>query len=151
MYTIQEYDTNKTKVLKYVLYKKRTKREVWQKFSTTIDENMLEDILAELEENGYIGDTLYIERAIKEFMALRTLSIKEIQYKLMAKGIERSALETYIDAHQEELQAYEIQSVQKIMAKKQMVEEREWIGPLLKKGYKEDSIRKAMEERLVKI
>lgn len=146
MYTIQEYDTNKTKVLKYVLYKKRTKREVWQKFSTTIDENMLEDILAELEENGYIGDTLYIERAIKEFMALRTLSIKEIQYKLMAKGIERSALETYIDAHQEELQAYEIQSVQKIMAKKQMVEEREWIGPLLKKGYKEDSIRKAMEE-----
>lgn len=146
MYTIQEYDTNKTKVLKYVLYKKRTKREVWQKFSTTIDENMLEDILAELEENGYIGDTLYIERAIKEFMALRTLSIKEIQYKLMAKGIERSALETYIDAHQEELQAYETQSVQKIMAKKQMVEEREWIGPLLKKGYKEDSIRKAMEE-----
>lgn len=146
MYTIQEYDTNKTKVLKYVLYKKRTKREVWQKFSTTIEENMLEDILAELEENGYIGDTLYIERAIKEFMALRTLSIKEIQYKLMAKGIERSAVEAYIDAHQEELQAYEIQSVQKIMAKKQMIEEREWIGTLLKKGYKEDSIRKAMEE-----
>lgn len=146
MYTIQEYDTNKTKVLKYVLYKKRTKREVWQKFSTTIEENMLEDILAELEENGYIGDTLYIERAIKEFMALRTLSIKEIQYKLMAKGIERSAVEAYIDAHQEELQAYEIQSVQKIMAKKQMIEEREGIGTLLKKGYKEDSIRKAMEE-----
>ncbi len=147
MYTIEEYDTAKTKVLKYVLYKKRTKREIWQKFSNSIEETMLEDILAELEENGYIGDHLYAERAIKEFMALRALSIKEIEYKLMAKGMERNALEDYMSSHREEMKDYEIQSARKIIVKKQgMVEEKEIIGYLLKKGYKEDSIRSAIEE-----
>jgi len=146
MYTIEEYDTMKTKVLKYVLYKKRTKKEIWQKFCTTIEETMLEDILAELEENGYIGDNLYVERAIKEFMALRTLSIREIQYKLMAKGIEREALETYIETHEEELQEYEIQSAKKVILKKQEVEAKELIGQLLKKGYKEETIRKAIAD-----
>jgi len=144
MYTIEEYDAMKTKVLKYALYKKRTQKEIWQKFRTTIEETMLEDIIEELKENGYIGDSLYIERAIKEFMALRTLSIKEIQYKLMAKGIEKGALEDYIDAHQEELQEYEIQSARKILLKKgQSLEEMEMIQYLLKKGYKEDNIRKS--------
>ena len=32
MYTIEEYDKEKSKVLKYVLYKKRTKQEIKNKF-----------------------------------------------------------------------------------------------------------------------
>ena len=32
MYTIEEYDKEKSKVLKYVLYKKRSKKEVQNKF-----------------------------------------------------------------------------------------------------------------------
>ena len=41
---IEEFDKLKTKVLKYVLYKKRTEQEVWQKFSKEFDEDILEDI-----------------------------------------------------------------------------------------------------------
>ena len=87
MYTIEEYDKEKTKVLKYVIYKKRTEREIRTKFKSIIEENMLEDILEELKENGYISDEIYIERAVNEFMALKNLSIKEIKYKLISKGI----------------------------------------------------------------
>ena len=66
MYTIEEYDKEKTKVLKYVIYKKRTEREIRTKFKSIIEENMLEDILDELKENGYISDENYIERAVNE-------------------------------------------------------------------------------------
>ena len=87
MYTIEEYDKQKSRVLKYVLYKKRSKQEVKNKFYNDIEENMLEDIICELEENGYINDNNYIERAVNEFIALNNLSIKEIKYKLIEKLI----------------------------------------------------------------
>ena len=86
MYTIEEYDKEKSKVLKYVLYKKRSKKEVQNKFYNAIENEMLHDIIEELEENGYIDDNDYIERAINEFMALNNFSLKEVRYKLMSKG-----------------------------------------------------------------
>ena len=55
-------------MLKYVLYKKRSKQEVKNKFYNTIDSQMLNDIIEELEENGYIDDNNYIERAVNEYM-----------------------------------------------------------------------------------
>ena len=57
---IIEYDKNKTKILKYIMYKKRTEKEIIQKFSNTIEKDMLEDIIEELKENGYINDKLYL-------------------------------------------------------------------------------------------
>ena len=45
MYTIEEFDKQKTQVLKYILYKKRTEQEIRKKFSNIMDENMLEDIM----------------------------------------------------------------------------------------------------------
>ena len=32
MYTVEEFDKEKTKVLKYILYKKRSEREIRNKF-----------------------------------------------------------------------------------------------------------------------
>ena len=51
---LQEYDKNKTKVLKYVIYKKRTEQEIRQKFEKDIDYTMLDKIVEELKENQYI-------------------------------------------------------------------------------------------------
>ena len=36
MYTVEEFDKEKTKVLKYVLYKKRSENEVRKKFENEI-------------------------------------------------------------------------------------------------------------------
>ena len=44
MYTIEEFDKEKNKVLKYILYKKRTEQEIRKKFISTIDENILDFI-----------------------------------------------------------------------------------------------------------
>lgn len=146
MYTIEEYDKEKSKVLKYILYKKRSKQEVKNKFYNTIESEMLDDIIEELEENGYINDNNYIERAVKEYMALNNLSLKEVRYKLMSKGISSDAIEDYISNHQEEMENYEIKSAKTIIIKKQnAMEEEAIIQFLMKKGYKTSNIRQAIE------
>ena len=146
MYSIEEFDREKTKVLKYVIYKKRTEREIRLKFKSTIEENLLEDIIEDLKENGYISDKAYVQRAVNEYMALKNLSIKELKYKLSAKGISSSDIEDYISNNYEELEEYEKKSAENIALKKSVnMDEDEIRTYLMKKGYREENIREAME------
>jgi regulatory protein len=117
MYSIEEFDKTKTKILKYIMYKKRTENEIRTKFNT-IDEDLLEDSIEYLKEAGYINDKNYIERAVAEFKNLKNMSIKEIIYKLYSKGIKRDVLEDYVSEHIDELEEYEKQSAQNIINKK---------------------------------
>ena len=81
-YSIEEFDKAKTKVMNYIMYKKRTEYEVRNKFSKALEENLLNDIIEYVKEAGYLSDTEYIKRTILEFKALNNLSRKEIKYKL---------------------------------------------------------------------
>ena len=146
MYTIEEYDKEKSKVLRYVLYKKRSKQEIKNKFYNSIEDEMLNEIIDELEENGYINDRNYIQKTIKEFVALNNLSLKEVRYKLASKGISNDLIEDYINEHAEEMEEYEIKSAKMIIIKKQStMEEESIIQFLMKKGYKTKNIRQAIE------
>lgn len=147
MYTLEEFDEAKSKVLKYIIYKKRTKMEVKQKFSSVYDFNLLNDLIDELEQNGYIDDINYIKRSINEFEALNNLSIQEIKYKLLKKGIDIKDIEDYIYKHEDELEQYEINSAKNIIIKKRRVAEDIDIENFLyKKGYKRESIKEGFEE-----
>ena len=108
MYTIEEFDKGKTKILKYILYKKRSENEVRRKFAKELDENMLEDISEYLKEAKYINDNDYIRRTVNNFIILKNLSIKELKYKLLAKGLNKNDIEDYIYENKEELEEYEI-------------------------------------------
>ena len=103
MYSKEEFDKEKTKVLKYILYKKRSEYEIRNKFSKSIEENLLDDIIEYLKEAKYIDDGQYIEKTINNFMILKNLSIKEIQYKLISKGLNKNLIEDYIYNENEEL------------------------------------------------
>lgn len=143
----EEFDKLKTKVLKYILYKKRTKNEILQKFSNE-NQEILEEIISYLEEAGYINEQEYIEKSIREFMNLKNLSLQEIQYKLLAKGLEKEKIEDYISEHKEELNEYEIKSAKKIIQKKQSIQEIEEITEYLrKKGYRKQMIQEAIENK----
>lgn len=146
MYTIEEFDKEKTKILKYILYKKRTEQEIRKKFSSTMDENILEDAIEYLKEAKYIDDHEFIEKTINNYIAIKNLSLKEIQYKLIAKGIDKNDIEDYLYQNKEELEQYEIKSAENILYKKSISMELEEIKQyLLKKGYKLENINKAME------
>ena len=146
MYTIEEFDKEKTKVMNYIMYKKRTEYEVKNKFKNTIQEDILCDIILYVKEAGYLSDSNYIEKAVKEFMLLKNLSEKEIKYKLYQKGINKEDLEDYLYEHKEELEEYEMKSAQNIYIKKSQIMEKDEIEKyLLKKGYKQQIIKEVLE------
>lgn len=143
---LEEFDKLKTKVLKYIMFKKRTEQEIRQKFREDSGE-LLDDVIDELKENGYINDIKYIERAVNEFKNLKNMSIKEIEYKLLTKGLKKDSINDYIYENKEELLNYEINSAKNILIKKQnTLEQEEIITYLKKKGYLEETIKMALEE-----
>ena len=147
MYSIEEFDKQKTKVLKYILYKRRTEQEIKTKFISTIPEDILEDIIQYLKDAKYIDDKQYIEKAVNNFKLLKNLSIKELTYKLISKGLSKNDIEDYIYENKEELEEYEQNSIRNIMCKKQNSMDIEEIKQfLIKKGYKKDNIVKVIEE-----
>ncbi len=138
MYDIKEFDNQKTKILKYIMYKKRTEYEVRTKFKNQVDEDMLDDIIEYLKEAKYINDYEFIEKQVNEYMLLKTMSIKEIKYKLYGKGLDKKLIEKYIDENYERLQEYENKCIEKIKTKKsQTMDEQEIQQYLYRKGYKE--------------
>lgn len=144
---IKEYDKYKTKVLKYVIYKKRTENEIRRKFDNEIEQDMLDDIIEELKENKYISDDQYVERAINEYIALKNMSLKQIKYKLQAKGISNYLIEDYFSKNSESLKEYEIKSANNIITKKYDDSPEEIMQNLLKKGFEYDNVKEALERR----
>jgi regulatory protein len=143
---LEEFDKLKSKVLKYTLYKKRSEAEIKRKFAEFSSE-MLDNVIEELKENGYIDDNIYIEKTVKEYQRLKNLSIRELEYKLLSKGINKKDIENYIYNNKEELLEYEINSAKNIFLKKQTIMEKdEIISYLNKKGYLSDSIKLAQED-----
>lgn len=147
MYTVEEFDEAKTKVLKYILYKKRTENEVRTKFGKIMQEELLDDVIEYLKDAGYINDNEYIKKTVNQFCILKNLSIREIRYKLLSKGISKDKIEEYISENYEELNEYEQKSANNIVYKKSTSMEADEIKQyLLKKGYSLESVNKAMEE-----
>jgi regulatory protein len=146
MYSIEEFDKEKTKVMNYIMYKKRTEYEVKNKFQNTIQKDLLCDIISYVKEAGYLDDSNYVERTITEFMALKNLSSKEIKYKLYTKGVQKDTIEDYFYKNSEEIEEYERKSAQNIVAKKQATMEKEEIEQyLIKKGYREQIIKEVLQ------
>ena len=144
---MEQLDKAKTKILKYILYKKRSEGEIRNKFSGTIEENLLDDAIEYLKEAGYINDKEYIKKTVNEWKTLKNLSQKEIQFKLLSKGLNKEDIEDYMSENREELENFEIKSAEDIIYKKESSKEaEEIIQYLLKKGYKMDIIKKAIEE-----
>lgn len=134
---LKEFDQQKTKVFKYITYKKRTEQEVINKFKGQIESQMLEEIIEYLKEAKYIDDNEFIERQVREYMNLKTMSITEMKYKLATKGLNRKLIEQYIDNNYEELKEYERKCIEKIKSKKAgTMEDEEIYQYLYRKGYK---------------
>ncbi len=137
---LERLEKLKTKLLKYIMFKKRTEKEVWKKFSEE-DNELLEETIEILKELGYIDDRKYIERFISEAISLKNLSMYELRYKLYSNGINKELLEEYFEENIDALLEYEKKSADNIVIKKSKNMDIEDIKSYLrKKGYKEDTI-----------
>jgi len=136
----------RSKVLKYIVYKKRTESEIRKKFENE-DQDLLDDTIEYFKQQKYINDEDYIRRAVNEFIALKNMSIKEVKYKLVQKGINSNLLDDYICKNKEAMLEYEISSCKNIILKKSSKMEIENIkNYLYSKGYMSESISIAMDE-----
>ena len=146
MYTVEEFDENKQKVMAYILYKKRTESEVKNKFRNSIEENMLEDIIEYVKEAGYIDDKEYVKKLFNEYMNLKSMSIREIKKKVYEKGIYVDYIEDYISENREALEEYELKSARKIMDKKKAFSDEKKVKTyLLNRGFDPDILSKLEE------
>lgn len=132
---LEKLDSLKTKVLKYIMFKKRTEKEVRQKFLNE-DKKLLEETIGNLKELGYINDREYIERFVAEVINLKNFSLYEIKYKLLSKGISKDIIDEYFYNNEETLREYETKSAKNIIEKKMKNMEREDIkNYLLRKNF----------------
>ena len=133
---LKRKDEAKTRIMKYITYKKRTEQEVRKKFKNEIDEQLLDEIIEYLKEANYLDDYQFIQKQVNEYMLLKTLSIRELKYKLLEKGLDKKLVEKYIEDNREELEEYEKKCIEKIRRKKAGNMEEEKINQyLFRKGY----------------
>ena len=89
--------------------------------------------------DNLIGDNnewLEKQKQVNEYMMLKTLSIRELKYKLLEKGLDKKLVEKYIEDNREELEEYEKKCIEKIRRKKAGNMEEEKINQyLFRKGY----------------
>lgn len=143
---LERIDKLKTKMLKYIFYKKRSEKEVREKFKNE-ENDILEETIENLKELGYINDVSYVDRFMHEAIALKNLSIFELKYKLYAKGIPEHIIDDYISQNEDMLNDYELLSARNIANKKKSTLKPEEITLYLKKKrYRSETIKEISRE-----
>ena len=141
---LKQKDKIKTRLLKFIIFKKRTENEVFNKFKDEYDNELLCEVIQQLKELKYIDDQEYIEKYILDALNLKALSMKELRFKLQSKEIPRNLIDKYF----EELYEYEIKSAKKMFEKKSNKEPQDIKNYLFRKGYLSETIRIAQEESI---
>jgi len=134
------------KLMKYVLFQKRTIQEVKNKCRLLgYDEAYIEEIIAYLIENGYLDDELYVMKYILNVIKLKKKSSKEIQFDLLRRGINQQIIEKYMNTP--ELNQFELKCAIEL-AKKKYRECKDILKVkkfLLNKGYQSLFVNKAID------
>ena len=132
------------KLMKYVLYQKRTRHEVREKCKMLqYEEDYIEEVLNYLEENEYIGDERYVQKYLANVKRLKNASMNEIKLDLMRRGIESDLIEKYLD---NDMNEFELHSAITLAQKKAKTMEVDKIKHfLLNKGYSYDNVTKAID------
>lgn len=143
---LERIDKLKTKMLKYIFYKKRSETEVREKFKNE-DSDILEETIENLKELGYINDEKYVDRFMHEAIAIKNSSIFELKYKLYSKGVKEEIIDKYITENDEMLNQYELLSARNIFNKKKESQSIEEIQAYLyRKRYNPEIIKKISRE-----
>lgn len=133
------------KLMKYVLFKKRTVKEVREKCKLLgFSPEYIDEIIAYLEENGYLDDEKYVMKYILNIIKLKKKSVQEIRFDLLRRGIEEQIIEKYIT---EELRVFELKSAIELAKKKykdcnDVLKVRKYLAT---KGYSREVINKAID------
>ena len=133
------------KLIKYVIFKKRTEYEIKQKCKQlNYTEEYTEEIIEYLKEAGYINDKIYITKYIDNIIKLKKDSLAEAKMDLLKRGIDINNLEAEqiekLEEHEEKSAIYLAQKKSKAGEETEKI--RRYLGG---KGYQYSTISKAIE------
>lgn len=78
-----------SKLMKYVIFKKRTEHEVREKCKTlNYTSEYIDEIIDYLKEAEYINDDIYITKYINNLLKLKNSSVAEVKLDFMKRGID---------------------------------------------------------------
>lgn len=140
------YEKIREKVFFYVTYQKRTEFEVRRVFlpvfeKYNISKEICDELIEELKEKGYLDDKEFVKRKFGVYMKFKVLSIKEIEYKILQKGISRSLINDYLEENKEKLIEHEYIVCKKLYDKKIVDKSDDEVKRYLRrKGFMEDAV-----------
>ena len=82
---LKRKDEAKTRIMKYITYKKRTEQEVRKKFKNEIDEQLLDEIIEYLKEANYLDDYQFIQKQVNEYMINKRIKIQTSRKRIRQK------------------------------------------------------------------
>lgn len=107
------------KLMKYVVFKKRTEHEVRRKCATlNYTTDYIEEIIDYLKESEYINDKIYTQKYINNIIRIKNSSIYEMKIGLLRKGVDEDIIDEYINREYEELNNFELESLKNLINKK---------------------------------
>lgn len=78
-----------SKLMKYVIFKKRTEYEVREKCKTlNYTSDYTDEIIEYLKEAEYVNDEIYITKHINNILKLKKASVAEVKLDFMKRGID---------------------------------------------------------------
>ena len=134
------------KIMRYVLFKKRTAEEVRKKCLTLkYEENYIEEVIEYLKEAKYIDDEIYIEKYINDIKKLKHVSIAQIRNDLIRRGVDSDLVENMLS--DDEICEYELESAIYLATKKiKSGDDIEKVKRfLINKGYSYSNVLKAID------
>ena len=149
MEKMTEYINARARAIKYIMYKMRTSKEVYDKllelgFSTEI----INRVIADLEQLEYINDEEYAKKFIESNKKSKKISKSMIKLKLKNKGIDGEIIEKYL----EKLAVSDFDAIEKVLIKKKFSddlpfeEKNRILAYCVRKGFSLDEVLKVIKE-----
>lgn len=142
-----QFDKFMAKVFKYVVVRKKTMHEVYEKFKNEENaEKFLDRAIMDAKSLGYLDDKKYAKLFVEDCINLKRLSIFEIKLKLKQKRISQKYIDEAIYEYSEELDQMEIKNVMNILRQKSNKEQIKVVRYIYQKGYRSSNVKIAIDE-----
>lgn len=144
-----EYIKARGRAIKYIMYKMRTGKEVYDKLlELEFNEDVINQVIFDLEQLEYINDDEYTKKFIESNKKSKKISKSMIKLKLKNKGIDNEIVEKYL----EELNFNDFEAIEKLLVKKKFnnelpfEEKNKIIAYCVRKGFSLEEVLKVIKD-----
>lgn len=149
MEKMTEYVNARARAIKYIMYKMRTSKEVYDKLlELGFEEEIINRVIFDLKQLEYINDEEYAKKFIESNKKSKKISKSMIKLKLKNKGIDGEIIEKYL----EKLAVSDFDAIEKVLIKKKFSddlpfeEKNRILAYCVRKGFSLDEVLKVIKE-----